>query len=42
MILCKIVRFKDKSGKWHAYCATYINGEMLPEDWQAIQKIINS
>ena len=41
MTFSKIVKFKDKSGKWHSYIATYINGEMLPSDWDNIQKIIN-
>ena len=37
----KIVKFKDKTGKLHAYVATFINGIMVPEDWETIQKIIN-
>lgn len=37
----KIVRFKDKFGKLHAYIAKFIDGFMVEEDYNEIQKIIN-
>ena len=37
----KIVKFKDKNGKWHAYNAHFVDGFMISEDVQTIQKIIN-
>jgi hypothetical protein len=38
----KIVKFKDKHGKWHSYFATYRDFTIIPEQWEEIQKIINS
>lgn len=37
----KIVKFKDKSGKWHAFIARFEDGFMVEEDYEHIQKIIN-
>ena len=41
MDFAKIVKFKDKSGRWHAYLARFKDGFMVQEDWETIQKIIN-
>lgn len=38
----KIIRFKDKHGKLHSYFATYRDFTIIPEQWEEIQKIINS
>ena len=35
----RVVRFMDKSGKWHKYLACFINGEMTPQDKKAIKEI---
>ena len=39
MTFVKIVKFRDKGGKRHAYAATIVDGVMLASDWQNIQKI---
>lgn len=41
MTFSKIVKFKDKTGKWHAFVARFIDGFMVEEDALRIQKIIN-
>ena len=41
MDFVKIVKFKDKSGKWHAYIAHFKDGFMVEEDYKEIQKIID-
>ena len=38
----KFIRFKDKHGKLHSYFVTYRDFKILPEQWEEIQKIINS
>lgn len=37
----KTVKFKDKSGKWHAFIAHFIDGFMVEEDVKRINEIIN-
>lgn len=37
----KIVKFKDKFGKLHAYIARFIDGFIVKEDCEEIQRIIN-
>ena len=37
----KTVKFKDKSGKWHAFIAHFVDGFMIKEDVEYIEKIIN-
>ena len=41
MNFTKIVKFKDKSGKWHAFIARFIDGFMVEEDVKRINEIIN-
>ena len=40
MTFVKIVKFRDKGGKRHAYAATIVDGVILASDWQKIQNII--
>ena len=37
----KTVKFKDKSGKWHAFIAHFVDGFMVEEDVEYIEKTIN-
>lgn len=39
MTYIKRVKFKDVSGKYHSYIATYINGVISDSDWQNIQTL---
>lgn len=41
MSTSRIVKFKDKSGKWHAFIAHFIDGFMIEEDVEYIEKITN-
>lgn len=38
----RLVKFKDRKGKYHLYLATYKNFRMIPSDWEEIQRIKNA
>ena len=42
MTFKKIIKFRDKSGKWHSYLATIIDGVLSKEDLENINKIKGS
>ena len=42
MTIIKRIKFKSASGKWHSYIATYVDGVMVSDDWNEIQRIKRS
>lgn len=46
-IINRVVKFKDRNGKYHSIYVTYIRVpgscayRMLPEDWMTVSHIIN-
>jgi hypothetical protein len=39
MTIIKRIKFKSASGKVHSYIATYIDGVIVSDDWNEIQRL---